>query len=211
MTNYLASATSSASSTTTNNIVVTASASSTATSVVSQADAQNIANLIASQDANSEAQFSANILNQSIIVNNLQEYEPILQGYILTSEYYQNEDYIIKEDKYSLLTGYATLYDINTDKPIGQWGSYRQVSSTSKFKATYQQYYITIDDTLESYAYNRFQTSKYSPIGLTYMSQVIAYHNETLNENTNQYIQYILKTYRPSEEKVIYTILKPST
>jgi hypothetical protein len=57
MTTYTASSTEQSSATTENDIQVTASASATATSSVSQTDAQNIANLVASQDAMSQAIF----------------------------------------------------------------------------------------------------------------------------------------------------------
>jgi hypothetical protein len=208
MTTYTASSTEQSSATTENDIQVTASASATATSSVSQDDAQNIANLVASQDAMSQAIFSANLLNQSIIVNNLQQYEPILQGYILYSEILQNENYVIKTEKYTLLNGYANLYDMNTDKIIGTWGNYKQISYDGTFFSTYQQYYVTLIDILVYYACNRFQRSQYVPIGYTDISQVVTYHNDNTNKDVNQYIPYIWTTHRPSNDRLEITILK---
>jgi len=208
MSTFSATSSEESSATTENGIQVTATASATATSNVSQIDAQNTANLIATQNAISEAQFSANLLNQSVVVNNLQNYEPVLQGYVLYSEAYQNENYIIKTDKYEISTLQLNLYDINTNEIIGRLGNYKQVHYDTIYTTAFNQNYIILNDLKESYMSTRFQYSKYVPIGTTFISLVTTYHNDTTNKDTNQFIPHMWKTYRPSVERLEFTILK---
>ena len=124
MTTYNASSIQENTSTTVNGIQVTAKSSATATSDISQFDAQYNADIITKQDAISISNFSANLLNQSIVINNLQQYKPIIEGYCFYSEIYQNETYITKTSNYSFLTSYAPLYDKKSNLKIGTWGNY---------------------------------------------------------------------------------------
>ena len=124
------------------------------------------------------------------------------------SEILQNENYVIETEKYTLLNGYATLYDINTNENLGTWGNYKQIGSDGTFFSTYQQYYVTLKDTLVYYACNRFQRSQYVPIGHTDISQVITYHNDNTDKDINQYVPHLWTTHRPAAERLEITILR---
>jgi len=208
MTTYTASSTEQSSATTENDIQVTASASATATSDVSQSDAQNIANLVASQDAMSQAIFSANLLNQSIPVVNLQQYEPVYEGYILYSELAKNESFIVKTDKYTLSTNRANYYDAKTNEIIGTWGNYKQAILEEPYVSSYQQVHLSINNTPIYYVANRYGKSILIPVGTTYIAQVITYHDDTNEKDTKTYIPHLWRSTRVSKERADITILK---
>ena len=212
------SATSSQESTsfTVNGIQVTATASATATSTISEQSAQNEADAVAKKNATSEAQFSANLLNQGIIVDNLQQYNPIIEGYVLYSEILPSENYVIQEEKYKLLTSYANLYDKITNAKIGTWGNFKQISingiNISKNYYAEQQYYVVIDETGSSYTCNRVQNSQYIAYGKTDIATVVSYADNTITPDQNTYVPHIWRTRRSTDgTRLEITILKSAT
>uniref|UniRef100_A0A6C0B9L2 Uncharacterized protein n=1 Tax=viral metagenome TaxID=1070528 RepID=A0A6C0B9L2_9ZZZZ len=208
---------------TANGIQVSATASATATSTISQQDAQNIADAIAKQNAASEAEFSASLLDQGVIVDNLQEYDPIVEGYVLYSELLPTQKnmkpllgpgYTEKSPDYTITTYYATLYDSITNKPIGRWGSFKNTSingvgSNNVFST--QQYYIVMDETNTTYSCTRLQNTEYATIGCTDIQLVTSHFNTGMTPDTRTYIPYIWKTYRPDATRLNFTILKSAT
>uniref|UniRef100_A0A6C0BAI2 Uncharacterized protein n=1 Tax=viral metagenome TaxID=1070528 RepID=A0A6C0BAI2_9ZZZZ len=216
MSNFLATSSQESTSSTVNGILVTASATATATSTISQQDAQTKADAIAKQNATSDSQFSANLLNQSIIVDNLQQYTSIIEGYALYSEILSTQNYVIEEEKYTLLTSYANLYDKITNAKIGTWGNFKQISINginipSNYYAQ-QQYYIVIDETGASYTCNRVQNSQYIAYGKTDIATVVSYADDTITPDQETYVPHIWRTRRSTDgARLEITILKSAT
>lgn len=213
MNHFFAKSSKTSNSSTVNGIIVTSSASATATSTISQQDAHVAADKIAEKDSMSEAKFSANLLNQGIIVDNLQQYNSIIEGYVLYSELLPNENIITKKDNYTFLTSYANLYDKKTNNKIGTWGNYKQISINginipSNYYAQ-QVYYIAIDETNASYTCNRIQNSEYIAYGSTDIATVISYFDNTITPNQNSFVPHLWRTRRSLDgTRLEITILK---
>lgn len=206
-----------------NGIQVTATASATATSLISQQAAQAEADILAKKNAESEAEFSANLLDQSTIVDNLQQYTPIVEGYVLYSELLPTQKdmkpllgpaYTGIAPDYTITTYYATLYDINTNKPIARWGSFKNTSVNGAAPDNVfstQQYYMVMNGTKETYSCTRLQNTEYATIGQTDEQVVTSHFNNAMTSKTDTYIPYVWQTYRPNAQRLNFSILKAAT